>query len=115
MNRKLLGDAGEKASAKYLENKGYHIVVRNYRTRYGEIDIIAKKENVLVFVEVKLRTGSNYGRGLEAITPHKVEKIHQVAISYIQENYEVEPECRFDVIEILNSNQMEILHIENAF
>lgn len=115
MNTKTLGNKGEKASAKYLQNKGYEIIICNYRTRYGEIDIIAKDRDVLVFVEVKLRSSSVYGRGLEAITPHKVEKIHQVAMDYIQNNYKEEPACRFDVVEILNSNKMEILHIENAF
>jgi len=115
MNRKSLGDKGEKTSAKYLTNKGYNIIARNYRTRYGEIDIIAKYKGILVFVEVKLRTNTKYGRGIEAITSHKIQKIHQVAVNYIQEHYDIEPECRFDVIEILNSNEMEILHLENAF
>ena len=115
MNKKSLGDKGEKYGAEYLKNKGYEIITCNYRTRYGEIDIIAKDKDTLVFVEVKLRSGSKYGRGVEAITSHKIEKIHQVALDYIQNNYEKEPECRFDVIEILNSNEMEILHIENAF
>ena len=115
MNTKSLGNKGEQSAAKYLENKGYEIVICNFRTRYGEIDIIAKDKELLVFVEVKLRRSKSYGTGLEAITPHKVEKIHQVAMEYIQSNYESEPACRFDVIEILNSNQMKIQHIENAF
>lgn len=115
MNTKSLGNKGEQIAAKYLKNKHYEIVMCNFRTRYGEIDIIAKDKEVLVFVEVKLRSSRNYGRGLEAITSSKVEKIHQVAMEYIQNNYQTEPECRFDVIEIINSSQMEILHIENAF
>lgn len=115
MNTKSLGNKGEQKAAEYLKNKGYDIVICNFRTRYGEIDIIAKDKEVLVFAEVKLRSSQNYGRGLEAITSRKIEKIHQVAMEYIQSNYQSEPACRFDVIEIVNSNQMEILHIENAF
>lgn len=115
MNTKTLGNKGERNAAKYLKNKGYNVILCNFRTRYGEIDIIAKDKGTLVFVEVKLRSSKNFGRGIEAVTPHKVEKIHQVAMKYIQSNYQSEPECRFDVIEIVNSNQMEILHIENAF
>ncbi len=115
MNKKVLGDKGENISCEFLKDKGYDIVTRNYRTRYGEIDIIAKDGTVLVFAEVKLRSGGNYGRGIEAVTPHKVGKIHQVAMEYIQHNYETEPECRFDVIEITNLEKIEIMHVKNAF
>ena len=115
LNRKELGDKGEDAACRYLEKKGYHIVQQNYRTRYGEVDIIAMDKKTLVFVEVKLRTSSQFGRGLEAITEHKIEKIHGAAMDYIQKNYEIEPECRFDVVEISKGAQTEITHIENAF
>lgn len=115
MSTKTLGDSGEKLAVKLLEDKGYEILSLNYRTRYGEIDIIAFDKDTLVFVEVKLRTSTQYGRGIEALTKHKVDKIHLVASEYIQSEYEQAPKCRFDVIEILKSAQMEILHIENAF
>ncbi|MEX1376383.1 MAG: YraN family protein [Eubacteriales bacterium] len=115
MNKKNLGDKGESAACRYLENKGYKIVQQNYRTRYGEVDIIAMDKETLVFAEVKLRTGSQFGRGLEAITKHKIDKIHGAAMDYIQKNYEMEPDCRFDVVEISKGTRMEILHIENAF
>ena len=115
MNRKALGDKGEKISSRFLQDMGYEIITSNYRTRYGEVDIIAKDNGVLVFVEVKLRSGTNYGRGLEAVNRSKMEKIQKIALEYIQENYDSEPECRFDVIEITNSEKMKILHVKNAF
>ena len=115
MNKKALGNKGEQKAAEFLTGEGYEIIACNYRTRFGEIDIIARDKSVLEFVEVKLRSSTEYGRGIEAITTNKIDKIHQVAINYIQENYEIEPECRFDVIEIKNSEQMKILHVKNAF
>ena len=115
VNRKTLGNRGESTACKYLQSKGYEILQQNYRTRYGEVDIIAMDKSALVFVEVKLRTGSGYGRGLEAITQHKIGKIHGAAMDYIQKNYEIEPECRFDVVEISDGELTGIVHIENAF
>ena len=115
MNKKTLGSKGEEISCEFLRKKGYKIAAQNYRTRYGEIDIIANDGTVLVFAEVKLRTGTVFGRGIEAVTPHKAEKIRKVAMEYIQSNYEAEPECRFDVIEIVKTDKTEILHVENAF
>lgn len=115
MNKKSLGNAGEDRAAEFLISKGYRILSRNYRTRYGEIDIIAEITGTLIFVEVKLRTSSAYGRGIEAVTRQKAAKIQQIAIDYISKNYEIEPACRFDVIEINSSLGSKITHIENAF
>ena len=91
MNKKSLGNAGEDRAAEFLISKGYRILSRNYRTRYGEIDIIAEITGTLIFVEVKLRTSSAYGRGIEAVTRQKAAKIQQIAIDYISKNYETEP------------------------
>ncbi|MBN2880065.1 MAG: YraN family protein [Clostridia bacterium] len=115
MNRKSLGSAGEERAADFLIGKGYRILAKNYRTRNGEIDLIAEIDDTLVFVEVKLRTSSAYGRGIEAVTQKKAAKIQQIAIAYISKNYEAEPACRFDVIEINSSFASKITHIENAF
>ena len=84
-------------------------------TRYGEIDIIAKENEMLVFVEVKMRTGSKYGIGAEAVTAKKIEKIQICARLYLQENSLGNQDLRFDVIDIMGSDQKRINHIKAAF
>lgn len=85
-NNKVTGNLGEAMAAEALEKQGYTIVTRNYRKRYGEIDIIAKKEKTLYFVEVKTRKEKDFGNPLESITPRKQKKIYQVAQDYLQEH-----------------------------
>lgn len=89
-NNKVTGNKGEDIAVASLEKDGYTIVTRNYRKRYGEIDIIAQKNNVLYFAEVKTRKSSEYGNPLESVTPVKQRKIYQVAETYLQEN----PACQ---------------------
>lgn len=87
-NTKIIGDWGEDAAAKYLVSCGYEIIDRNWRTRFGEIDIIAKDGATLVFVEVKAKGDGRYGAPLEMITPRKLRKIKNTALYYIkEENY----------------------------
>ena len=104
---------GESVAVQFLIKSGYRILQTNFRCRIGEIDIIAqhKKSNVLVFVEVKAKTNTNFGLPIEMVTPNKQNKIKQVAMCYLQQTGE-EKECRFDVVDVLNGN---INHIENAF
>lgn len=83
---KIKGNLGEDIAAAALEEQGYAIVTRNYRKRYGEIDIIARKENTLYFVEVKTRKSMDFGNPLESVTPQKQRKIYQVAEAYLQEH-----------------------------
>lgn len=110
--KKFLGRAGEIKAAKFLENKGYKIVAKNFKTRLGEIDIIAKDKECIVFIEVKTRSGDGYGAPCEAVNRKKQEKYFAVATQYLQNNKLLDCECRFDVVEIENG---EINHIENAF
>jgi putative endonuclease len=92
------------------------VVERNYRTRYGEIDLIARQEDVLVFVEVKLRRGTGYGDPLEAVTPRKQGTIRSVARRYLAEREPEYGEIRFDVIGILAGyGRPEIRHVPGAF
>ena len=105
----------------YLANKGYEALERNYRTRHGEIDLIARDEDALVFVEVKLRGGREFGDPLEAVTPEKQARIRFMAEQYLAEQGEDFvagfDEVRFDVVGILVSGtgRPEIQHVENAF
>lgn len=116
MYKQSLGRKGEDTAAKWLENNGYTILIRNYRCKVGEIDIIAKKGNTLVFVEVKTRSSTKYGLPQESVSWRKQNKIRQVALYYLKEYRPREMQYRFDVIAILElGGKQRIKIIENAF
>ncbi len=111
-----IGAQGEEIAARYLLDRRYEILHRNYRCRYGEIDIIARRKNVLVFVEVKSRRSSAFGSPLEAVSLKKQRSISVVAQAYLQRNRLSGSAARFDVIAVLlHSTEPAIEHIENAF
>ena len=106
------GRKNEALVCKFLKDKGYKILENNYTTKLGEIDIIAKDGDVIVFVEVKYRLTDKFGMPAEAVNYTKQQKIRRVALLYLQANKLNEEEIRFDVVEVLND---QISHIENAF
>ena len=107
------GKFGEDVTVKYLEGCGYEILERNFHSRWGEIDIIAKINGCLVFCEVKTRKSISYGRPSEYVTKNKMEKIIKTAMVYVGDT---EAEMRFDVSEVFIKNDgYEINYIENAF
>lgn len=114
INNKIKGDSGERIAENYLKSKGYRIVDRNFRTREGEIDIIAANDGYLVFVEVKERFNDKYGYAAEAVGLRKQNKISQVASQYIKKYRYFDVNVRFDVIEVY-FDEKRIEHIENAF
>jgi len=115
-SNKVEGDWGEENACRFLEKKGYKIISRNYKTKFGEIDIICRQNNILVFVEVKTRTSTNFQRGIEAINISKIQKIQKTALLYLQEIGEPDCACRFDVIVIIGkNNNFKLHHIESAF
>ncbi len=115
-NKRDIGKNGENLAITFLENKNYKVLSKNYVKNHGEIDIIASFNEVVVFVEVKLRNSLKYGHPLESISAKKVAKLMETANLYITENNLEEKEVRFDVISILLSNEAyKIEHIENAF
>lgn len=86
---KQIGDAGEDLAADLLQRKGYKIIERNFRTRFGELDIVAKDGKVLVFVEVKAKASDRFGAPAEMINARKQQKIKNMALTYINEkNFE---------------------------
>ncbi|MDN5332712.1 MAG: putative endonuclease [Tepidanaerobacteraceae bacterium] len=117
MERKKIGDMGEKYALDYLKANNYEIVKVNYRSRYGEIDIIAREKNTLVFIEVKTRTSDTYGRGLEAVDIKKRKKIRLVSLNFLSEYCKPVGDFRFDVIEVnvAKGNVKELVHVKNAF
>lgn len=113
-----IGNAGESAVCRYLLLKGYHIIDRNFRTRFGEIDIIAQKGKYIAFVEVKTRKKNSKISGIYAVDSHKQQRIIMAAKEYIlRNNCELQP--RFDVAEVTHSGRLlhrhQIKYITNAF
>jgi putative endonuclease len=92
-----VGDAGEERAARFLEAQGMAIVARNYRTRLGEIDLIARDGDVLVFVEVRLRAGEGFGGAAASIGPAKQRRLAAAAGAYLARLGRA-PRCRFDVV-----------------
>ena len=107
-----LGVSGEQQAKKYLIKQGYKVLETNYKTVLGEIDIIAKKDGFIVFVEVKTRSNTKFGLPRESVTPYKQNKIRAVATYYLKTKNMLNSAVRFDVIDILNN---EITHITNCF
>ena len=113
---KALGNKGEDVAAKFLKRNGYRIIARNYKTPLGEIDIIAKDGNTIVFIEVKTRTSNAFGYPFESVTRKKKDKLKKLALLYLKKNAH-ESSARFDVISISSDKdmKMEIEHIKDAF
>lgn len=119
MARVSRGAAGEVMAARYLRKKGYTLIAANYRTRFGEIDIIAADKKYIAFVEVKLRSGAAIYTPEEAVTPLKQQKIVKAAMQYLQLHpSELQP--RFDVIAIVADDRdpmkaRSLEHLKSAF
>ncbi len=113
---KRTGNSGEELAANFLKKNGYLIIERNYRWARGEIDIIARKDELLVFVEVKTARTKHFGAPETWVTKRKQQQVGMVASRYLQEKEIVDTDCRFDVIAVTAIGQeWEIKHIENAF
>lgn len=116
MTKKDFGDQGEEAAARYLEQHGCRILERQFRTKVGEIDIIAEKGGELIFVEVKTRRPTHFGAPAQAVGRTKQQRIFRTAFLYVQKHGFEERACRFDVIEILAAGESyTVRHYENAF
>jgi putative endonuclease len=117
-DKKEFGVYGENLAAGYLADKGYQIIERNFRWgAKGEIDIVARDGETLVFVEVKTRQNYKFGDPLEGITPGKVRQIRRIAEGYLFKKQIHEAECRFDVIGVMaeKGREPELKHIKDAF
>ncbi len=112
VHKKLLGKKGEALVVKYLKKQGYKLLQRNYRTPFGEADIIAEDKDEVAFVEVKTRTTEDYGLPSEAVGAEKQRRYRQIAKCYWLQTGE-EPNARFDVAEVYADGRIE--YIKNAF
>ena len=112
--KKTVGDFGEDLVEEYLRNKGYDILDRNFRKSFGEIDIIASIDEIVVFVEVKTRKNKDFANPREAVTISKQQKIIRASQAYLMESDLTDSIIRFDVAEVIREDE-EINYIENAF
>lgn len=111
------GEIGEQMAITYLIKKGFNLLEKNWRNSTGEIDLIMSKDNIIVFVEVKLRKTDTFGDPEKAVSKSKQKRIIQTANSYIfDKNIPERFEYRFDIISIVkNNNFLSIKHFEDAF
>ncbi len=115
MNNRETGARGETLAANYLVQKGYIILERNYKNHIGEIDIVAKIDDVLVFVEVKTRRGLKYGYAFESVNLQKRKKIVNTSQLYIMYHQCFDIQYRYDIIEVYLGRDDSIHHIIDAF
>ena len=114
--RQALGISGEDLACAELQRRGYAIVERRYRTRFGEIDIIAKDGGTLVFVEVKARMTQEFGGAAAAMTGWKQRRIARMAADYLARWHLIDCPCRFDVVAIdFDDTEPRVIVYPNAF
>jgi putative endonuclease len=114
--KQKFGEQGETLAAKRLKKAGYKIIETNYRTRLGEIDIIAKDKDTIVFVEVKSRRSVKFGNPKQAVTLRKQKKISMVALYYLKTTGQSTAKARFDVVTVIsNQDRPQVEIIKNAF
>ncbi len=119
MDRRSLGQFGEEQAARYLRRRFYTILERNFRCRFGEIDLIAKRGGILAFVEVKLRRDDSHGEAREFVTARKQQRVLAAAQLWLSQ-HETALQPRFDVIEVYapqgrDTRDPVIEHYEDAF
>jgi putative endonuclease len=115
-DRKSIGIQGEEIAAEYLKGQRYRVIETNFRCRCGEIDIVARDGNTLVFVEVKTRRTSSYGPPQLSVTQFKQRQISKAALTYLTKSRLTEMNARFDVISIVLTGERSVVdHIKNAF
>jgi putative endonuclease len=98
--RRAYGDFGERLAAEWYERHGYEVLARNWRCRDGEIDLVARRGNVVVICEVKARRTDAYGTGFDAVTPTKQARLRRLAARWLSEARPAACEVRFDVVSV---------------
>ncbi len=114
MKRRQVGLAGEKEARNYLESKGYEIIETNYRCPLGEIDIIAREQEIIVFIEVRTRTGLAFGGPEESINPKKAHQLIRLAQYYLKAISVNERPCRIDLVAVrLKKNDLSMENLNH--
>jgi putative endonuclease len=116
VRRQLVGIQGENRAVAELERLGYAVLARRYRTRHGEIDIVARDGETIVFVEVKAKESAEFGTGAAAVTARKQRRVISMAVDYLARNRLTSCPCRFDVVAIDGVGEdATITHYQGAF
>ena len=111
-----LGKKGEELAANLLKDSGYKILYRNYKTKLGEIDIVAKDKEIICFIEVKTRSSDRFGYGSEAVFRTKQRQITKAALSFLKEKRLLDKRARFDVVSLdCSSAEPKLDLIKDAF
>lgn len=112
----IVGTEGEDAAVKFMRSRGFRVIDRNFRVKYGEIDIICRQKKMIVFVEVKTRSSNSFGDPFEAVNRHKQRRIAMAAITYLRRKNWEDFLARFDVLAITRQNgRTHIEHVPDAF
>ena len=116
ISKQQLGLQGEAEAARFLKKNGFKILVPRYRCRFGEIDLVAREGDVLVFVEVKTRASADFGDPSQAVTPEKQKHMSRVALDYLRRLKNPKIPVRFDIVEVISSESVnQCNHIRDAF
>jgi putative endonuclease len=112
-----VGDYGERLAQRYLVTQGMTLLGRGWRCGEGEIDIVARERDVLVFCEVKTRSGARYGAPAEAVTARKAQRLRRLAYLWLQQHPGHVPEIRFDVVGVVRprTGAADVEHVRGAF
>lgn len=114
--RQSLGKAGEQAAASFLQGRGYRIICCNYKTKLGEVDIIARDKDTFCFIEVKTRLSGRFGLPAEAVSKAKQRKIAKAALVYLKEHNLFNHKARFDVVSVdAGEKPLKIQLLKDAF
>ena len=105
MQRQMVGKLGEDLAVEELERRGYAVLARRYRTRHGEIDVVARDGQTVVFVEVKTKETDEFGTAAAAVTLHKQRRVVSMAVDYLARHRLTRSPCRFDVVAIDGSGR----------
>lgn len=115
MKAKPLGRKGEDLAASYLRDLGWEILARNYRTKLGEIDLVCRDRNSIVFIEVKTRTETDFARPDQSVTQRKQAKLRRLVEEYLAKHGQESAEVRFDVVGVtLSARRPKFDHIVGA-
>lgn len=112
----FLGKSGEKTAADFLKENGYKILSQNYKTKLGEVDIVAKDRDTFCFVEVKTRHSDKFGLPLEAVNSAKKRQVSKAALNFLKTNNLLDKKARFDVVSVVCADDKpKVDLIKNAF
>ncbi|GAA4247887.1 YraN family protein [Dactylosporangium darangshiense] len=114
-HNQLVGGFGERVACRYLVSQGLVLLDRNWRSRAGELDVVARDGDDVVFVEVKTRRSTRYGQPIEALVPAKVRRLRTLARMWLAANDIRGEQVRFDVVGVLVSRSVAVQHVRGAF